>query len=101
MSNNNSDSNLVRSNLEFINDKMDNLQSQIIKSNEVTSTKPTVNSAKDNNMLYSKMNDMMNKYYATQNELMNKLDNEAKFIKSVGEKYYELDKKIEKEADKL
>ena len=91
----------VRSNLEFINDKMNNIQNKISSSTEVSAGRHTVNSSKDNNMLYSKMNDMVNKYSKTQTELMEKLKYETNFIKSVGEKYYELDQRIKNEVDKI
>lgn len=99
--NNNYNSDYVRSNLEFINDKMNNLQNMISKSEEITSNKHDVNSVKDKNMLYSKMNSIVDKYYSSQTGLMEKLNNEAKFIKNVGEKYYELDKQMKDEVDKI
>ena len=94
-------SNITRSNLDFINEKMDNIQLKISKSNEVSSNNHTVNSAKDGNMLFSKMNDVVDNYYKAQNRLMDKLNQETKYIKYVGEKYYELDKDMGEEVDKL
>ena len=91
----------IVSNLEFINDKMDNLQIKINKTNEVNHGNHDVSSIKENNRLYSKMNGMVNNYYSTQNELMNKLNHEAKFIKFVGEKYYEMDKILENEIGRI
>ncbi len=91
----------VRSNLEFINDKMDNLKVKISMASEACDNHHKVDSTKNNNLLYSKMNGMVDKYSSIQNELMKKLEHESEFIKTVGEKYYQLDKKMANEADKL
>ena len=91
----------ILSNLEFINDKMDNVQKMVVKTNEVCNGKHLVNSNKEGNLLYSKMNVIVSDYYLAQKELMEKLNHEAKFVRFVGEKYYEMDKKLEKEIGRI
>lgn len=91
----------IVSNLEFINDKMDNLRNKINNTNDVNHGNHDVKSSKENNILYSKMNGIVSDYYSKQNELMSKLNQEAKFIKFVGEKYYEMDKKLESEIGRI
>lgn len=94
-------SGIIRSDLDFINDKMDNIQLRVSKSNEVCSNNHSVNSSNDKNMLFSKMNSMVDNYYNVQNELMSKINQEAKFIKNIGEQYAQLDQSMGQEVDKL
>ena len=73
---------------------MDNLQFKTRKSIDYTDKNHKITSTKEGNSLYTRMNDIVNKYYDTQRELMEKLDYEAKFIKHVGDTYDMLDKSL-------
>ena len=86
--------NKIRSDIEFINDKMENIKFKTQKSIDYSDKNHKITSTKEGNSLYTKMNDIVNKYYDTQRELMEKLDHETKFIRYVGETYDELDKSL-------
>lgn len=92
---------IVKSDLNFINDKMDDLQQKIVQAKDACNDKHAVDSAKDNNVLYSKINRIVDKFCLAQDMLMEKLNTEANFIKYTGEKYDELDKNLKEEAEKL
>lgn len=91
----------IVSHLEFIDEKISNLQNKISESTNFSEDKHDVNSMKEGNRLYSGMNNIMNTYTNAQEVLMSKLNKEAEFIRYVGKKYYELDQELEREAEKL
>ncbi len=103
MSNNIQHSNeYLESNLDYINSTMKDLKTKVTKSIDYCENKDhTMHSSNEENKLYSKMNDIMNKYTSAQKIIMKKLDNEIEFVKFAGEKYDELDKKTKGEAEKL
>lgn len=84
----------VTSNLEYVRSHMSNIADKTNNSIDYTSRRHAVDSKRDNNILYTKINEIMASYYAAQTKLMEKLNNELKFTEMMAEKYEELDKKM-------
>ncbi len=95
------DSAKVTSNLEYVKNHISNIMSKTRNSIDFTTRRHSVNSEKDNNMLYSKINNVMSSYYDIQTKLMDKINNELKFIELVAESYEELDKDLSSKAGDL
>ena len=92
----------VRTDLDFIENSMNNLKSKVDNSlNYYDSNNLAVQPKKDGNMLYSKMNEIMNKYAQAQRIINEKLNHEINSVRAVGEAYYKLDKNLDGDANKL
>ncbi len=91
----------IKSELEFVNTYMDDLMKKGNNAIDFCSAKPELKSSKDNNMLYSKINNIVNDFYSCQKELIEKLNHEADLVKGVAKQYQELDNKLEEGANNL
>ena len=94
-------SSIIVSNLEFINEHVNNIRN---KANNVllySKERHGINSQTNDNMLYFKMNDILKKYFLAQTNLIEKYSNELDFITHVGETYSELDKDLKAKAGDL
>ena len=93
----NNSSNVIKSNLEFVNEEMDKLIMGLdnsISHFEKQSLRETYTSSEPNNKLYTKINNMVNEYSLAQKMLMEKLKKEANFAKYSAKIYDDLDKSI-------
>ncbi len=103
-SNINGTGDVVKSDLDFINGEMDNLINNLDRSIDYfdkNTIRQAYNSSEDNNEVYSKMNSIINEYSLAQKTLMEKLKNEAQFVKFAGKAYDDLDKSMQGEANKI
>ena len=92
----------VRTDFGFIDSSMASLKTKVdIALNYCDNNDPTIHPEKDGNMLYSKMNGIMNKYTLAQKVLMEKLNHEINSVRTVGEAYYKMNKQLEGDANKL
>ena len=98
---NQTNTDIVSSNLEFINTHMDDI---VTKTNECISlcqNKLTVDSSFPDNKLYISMNNIIDMYYSAQMKLMEKLLNESNSIIKIGERYKDLDEDLSSKAGEL
>jgi uncharacterized protein YukE len=91
----------VRTDYEYIDSVLNNLQSRINTSRGIYSEKANMNNVSEGNMLYQNMNKIMNGYYDAQNELLDKLNREAEAIRQAAKMYQDLNKNLEKNTEGL
>ena len=103
MSNNSrKDGEYIQSNFEYIDGEMDKLRAKVDGAiNYCQNNDPKVQSIKEDNLLYSKLNNIFDNYSLAQKTLMEKLNREIEFVRYAGETYRKLDKEIEGNAEKL
>ena len=86
---------------DFIKDKMNTIQKRVNKSLDSCNENHNVVSQKDSNMLYSKMNNVVNMYRDIQDELMSNLYDESLLILGIGEVLSKNDAELAKKAGGL
>ena len=91
--------NTVSTNIDFINQQMDQIQGKItsiLDSNQKNSH--IILSDNDNNILFEKINAISQAYYNCEREFLEKLQNEVKSNVAVGNSYIQLDQELKEEA---
>ena len=91
----------VTSNLEYVKSHMASINNKVNNVISDNNEKHSFESIKDGNILYSRTNNIISSYYECQNKLMNKINNEVKYIVGVAEAYEDLDKELSSKVGDL
>ena len=91
----------VTSNLEYVKSHMASINNKVNSVISDNNEKHSVESIKDGNILYSRTNNIISLYYECQNKLMNKINNEVKYMVGVAEAYKDLDKELSSKVGDL
>lgn len=96
-----SDLKQIISNLEYVKGHINNINGKVNNVISYNNENHFVISSKDGNLLYSRSNYIISSFYACQNKLMDKINNELKFIETTAEGYDELDYKLSSKVGDL